>query len=94
MLKGRLLKIILSCLLLCLVLGNILLVLGNQSLQAEVGDRQQIIAQAIQLDTLSRQVVGVLANMALKNNDQQLKKLLQASGVDIDGPAAPAGGAK
>jgi len=94
MLKGRLLKIILSCLLLLLVLGNVLLVIGNQSLQTEVGDRQQIIAQAIQLETLSRQVVGVLANMALKNNDEQLKKLLQASGVDIDAPAAPASGTK
>ena len=91
--KGQLIQIILSCLVLLLVLGNILLMMGNQSVQNEVGDRQQFITQAIQLENLSRQVVGVMANMAMKNNDEQLKKLLMASGVNLDvpgGAAAPA----
>jgi len=89
--KGRLIQIILSCLVLLLVLVNILLMVGNQSVQTEVGDRQQFIAQAIQLENLSRQVVGAMANMALKSNDEQLKKLLMANGIDLDaaGTTAP-----
>ena len=91
MLKGRILPIALSCLVLLLVLVNILLMMGNQSVQTEVGDRQQFISQAIQLENLSRQVVGAMANMALKSNDGQLKKLLMANGIDLDvaGGTAP-----
>ena len=89
--KGRLIQIILSSLVLLSVLVNILLMLGNQSVQTEVGDRQQYIAQAIQLENLSRQVVGAMANMALKSNDEALKKLLMANGIDLDatGGTAP-----
>jgi predicted Holliday junction resolvase-like endonuclease len=84
-------QIILSSLVLLSVLVNILLMLGNQSVQTEVGDRQQYIAQAIQLENLSRQVVGAMANMALKSNDEALKKLLMANGIDLDatGGTAP-----
>jgi hypothetical protein len=60
-----------------------MLALGNQSLQAEVNGRQQFIAQSMQLEQLNRQVVAVLANMAMKSNDEQLKKLLVSSGVGI-----------
>ena len=89
--KGRLIQIVLSSLVLLSVLVNILLMLGNQSVQTEVGDRQQYIAQAIQLENLSRQVVGAMANMALKSNDEALKKLLMANGIDLDatGGTAP-----
>ncbi len=90
MVKGRLLQTILAALVLVLVAVNILLVLGNQSIQAEVGDRQQFIAQAIQLEGLNRQVVGALANMALKTNDEQLKKLLAESGVSFEVQPEPA----
>ncbi|MBF8254192.1 MAG: hypothetical protein HW373_887 [Deltaproteobacteria bacterium] len=88
---GRLIQIILSSLVLLLVLVNVLLMMGNQSVQTEVGDRQQYIAQAIQLENLSRQVVGAMANMALKSNDEALKKLLMANGIDLDatGGTAP-----
>ena len=88
---GRLIQIILSSLVLLLVLVNILLMMGNQSVQTEVGDRQQYIAQAIQLENLSRQMVGAMANMALKSNDEALKKLLMANGIDLDatGGTAP-----
>jgi len=87
---GRLMQIILSSLVLLLVLVNVLLMMGNQSVQTEVGDRQQYIAQAIQLENLSRQVVGAMANMALKSNDEQLKKLLMANGIDLDATGATA----
>ena len=63
-------------------LFNILISLGNQSIQTEVGERQQEIAQTIQLETLNRQLVTVLAGLAVKTNDEQLKKVLADSGVN------------
>jgi predicted Holliday junction resolvase-like endonuclease len=72
-----------SVLVLILVLVNIVIGLGNQSIQAEVTERQQEIAQTIQLEALNRQLVTVLASMAVKTNDAQLKKLLADSGVNV-----------
>ncbi|MGE5852114.1 MAG: hypothetical protein ACM35E_03155 [Deltaproteobacteria bacterium] len=72
-----------SVLVLILVLVNIVIGLGNQSIQAEVTERQQEIAQTIQLEALNRQLVTVLASMAVKTNDAQLTKLLADSGVNV-----------
>jgi predicted Holliday junction resolvase-like endonuclease len=72
-----------SVVVLILVLVNIVIGLGNQSIQAEVTERQQEIAQTIQLEALNRQLVTVLASMAVKTNDAQLKKLLADSGVNV-----------
>lgn len=83
-------KVILTAtasLILMLVLVNILIGLGNQSIQTELGERQQLIAQTIQLEAINRQVITVLVNLALKTNDEQLKKLLAESGIDLS--AAP-----
>jgi predicted Holliday junction resolvase-like endonuclease len=87
--KRRFVSTIVSCLVLVLVLVNILLAIGNQSLQSEVSERQQMIAQAIQLEGLHRQVVGALAEMAVKTNDAQLKELLAASGFSLSPSPAP-----
>lgn len=70
-------------LILLLVLVNILIGLGNQSMQSELGERQQMIAQTIQLEGVNRQVITVLVNLALKTNDEQLKKLLAESGINL-----------
>jgi hypothetical protein len=87
--KIRILLTSWSVLILLLVIVNILIALGNQSIQAEMAERQQEIAQTIQLETLNRQLVTVLANMAIKTNDEQLKKLLAETGINLD--AAPEG---
>ena len=79
----RLVQTILAVLALVLVVVNIMLALGNQSVQAEVTERQQFIAQSIQLEQLNRQVIAALANMAMKGNDEQLKNLLVSSGVGM-----------
>jgi predicted Holliday junction resolvase-like endonuclease len=89
MIRKQLVSIIFSSLLLLLVLVNILLAFGNQSLQSEVGERQQEIAHGMQLEALQRQVVTVLVEMAVKTNDAQLKELLAASGVFADPKAEP-----
>ena len=90
--KIRILLTSWSALILVLVIVNILIALGNQSIQAEMAERQQEIAQTIQLETLNRQLVTVLANMAIKSNDEQLKKLLADTGINLDAApdAAPA----
>ncbi|HEY6997698.1 MAG TPA: hypothetical protein VH851_07210 [Candidatus Binatia bacterium] len=80
-----------SVLVLISVLVNILIGLGNQSIQAEVTERQQEIAQTIQLEALNRQLVTVLASMAVKTNDAQLKKLLADSGVNVGNAETPPG---
>lgn len=85
--KIRILLTSWSALILVLVLVNILIAMGNQSIQADMAERQQEIAQTIQLETLNRQLVTVLANMAMKTNDEQLKKLLAETGINLD--AAP-----
>jgi predicted Holliday junction resolvase-like endonuclease len=90
--KVGLVQTILAVLALVLVVVNIMLTLGNQFVQSEVTERQQFIAQSIQLEQLNRQVVEALANMAMKGNDQQLKDLLVSSGVGL-GPE-PAGESK
>ena len=84
--KGNVALTILSTLVLLLVIVNIVLALGNQSIQAEVSERQQMLAQTLQLENLNRQLIGVMANLALKTNDEQLKKLLAESGINL-GPA-------
>lgn len=89
---SKTMKIVLTAcsgLLLLLVIINILIGMGNQSIQAEVAERQQEIAQTIQLEQLNRQLITVLANMALKTNDERLKKLLAETGINLDG--APGG---
>ena len=88
--KTKIFMTIWSVLILLLVLLNILIGLGNQSVQAEVTERQQEIAQTIQLEALNRQLVTVLASMAVKTNDAQLKKLLADSGVNVGNEAEAA----
>ncbi len=90
--KAGVIQTILAVVALVLVVVDVLLALGNQSVQADVNERQQFIAQSIQLEQLNRQVVAVLANMAMKSNDEQLKNLLAASGVNLAPEAA--GGSK
>ncbi|HSK29703.1 MAG TPA: hypothetical protein VLA17_07035 [Candidatus Limnocylindria bacterium] len=88
--KAKLLLTVLSSLVLLLVMVNIVLSLGNQSLQAELGERQQMIGQTLQLENLNRQLIGVIANMAIKTNDEQLKKVLAESGINLGPDPAPA----
>lgn len=92
--KAGLIQIVLAVVALVLVLANVMLALGNQSVQADVNERQQFIAQGIQLEQLNRQVVAVLANMAVKGNDEQLKNLLTSSGVGLAPNPESAGGSK
>jgi hypothetical protein len=92
--KGKRVLTGLAVLMLVLVLVNILMSLGNQSLRAEVNERQQFLTQSIQLEGLHREIVTVLATVALKTNNDPLKSLLASQGINLGQPPPPAGGAK
>ena len=68
----------------CVLVGvNMYLFTGNQGLQREVAERQQLMTQNAQLQPLSREIVTALANLATKNNDEQLKQLLTSHGISF-----------
>ena len=92
--KGKGVLTGLAVLLLLLVLVNILISLGNQSLRLEVNERQQFLAQSMQLEGLHREIITVLATVALKTNNDQLKGLLASQGINLGQPPPPAAGAK
>jgi len=92
--KGKGVLTGLAVLMLLLVLVNILISLGNQSLRMEVNERQQFLAQSMQLEGLHREIITVLATVALKTNNDQLKSLLASQGINLGQPPPPAAGAK
>ncbi len=92
--KGKGVLTGLAVLLLLLVLVNILISLGNQSLRAEVSERQQFLAQSMQLEGLHREIITVLATVALKTNNDQLKSLLASQGINLGQTPPPTAGAK
>ena len=78
-----------------LVLVNIVLFEGNRAVQAEVARRAQFIQQTVPLETLTREIVNAIANLALRNNDDALRMILAQHGITINpapgGPAATGG---
>ncbi len=89
--QGKIPMTVVAALILVLVLADVLLGLGNQSLRQEVSERQQFIAQSMQLEGLHREIVTTLAAVALKSNDEQLKGLLSSQGISFEADAGPAG---
>lgn len=79
--QAKILLTILAGLLLALVLVGILLSLGNQSLRVDVSERQQFVAQSMQLEGLHREIITTLITTALKTNDEKLKGLLSSQGI-------------
>jgi len=84
----------LAVLILILVLVNVLLTLGNQSVRLQLAEHQQFMNQSIQMEGLYREIVGALASVAVKTNDEQLKSLLASQGINVSGDPKVAGGAK
>ncbi len=78
---------------LILVFVNMFLLVGNQSLQRSVAERQQIIMQSIQMQGSAREIVGALANLAVRTEDEQLKQLLTKHGITVTVNQAPTAGA-
>ena len=92
--QGKIPLTVLAALILVLVLVDILLGLGNQSLRVEVSERQQFVAQSMQLEGLHREIITTLATVALKTNDEKLKGLLASQGISFSADTGAAGKSK
>src|SRR5450755_2712791 len=79
----------LSLVALLLVVGNIVLAIGNQNRQADVNQRQQFINQSIQLSRANQMLINALAQAAAKNGDADIRELLAANGItfSVSNPA-------
>jgi hypothetical protein len=84
---------------LVLVFVNIGLVLNNRARQASINERTRYIQQSAQLQALYQEIVKALADLAVRNKDEQLHELLSQNGMTISvtppsGTAPPAAAAK
>jgi len=82
---------ILASLSLVLVVANSVLILSNQSVRAEVDQRQQFLNQSIQLSRLNQELVNALAAVVLKNNNTAIRDLLASNGITVLVNQSPAG---
>jgi hypothetical protein len=82
-----------------LVVANGILVLGNQSYEAEISQRQQTINQGLRMNQVGNVVTRVLAAEAVSHQDEALRDLLTQNGIPVNlhptqPSGAPASGAK
>jgi len=84
----------LAVLALILVLINVVLAIGNQSLRIQLAERQQFISQSMQMEGLYREIMQAVASVAVKTKDEQLMSLLVSQGINVGGDPKAAGGAK
>ena len=84
--------VVLGALALLLTVTNGVLFTQNRAEQVDVNARQQYLQQTVGLEGLYRDIVKALAELAVKNNDQQLLQMLGAQGINVsvNAPAAPA----
>lgn len=68
---------------LCLAVANGLLFTQNRDSQAALNTQQQYLQQTVGLESLYRDIVKALAELAVKNNDTQLLQMLTAQGVNV-----------
>ena len=75
---------LLAGLALMLMAASLTLGAMNRSLQGEVGVRQQYVQQSLQLETLYREIIRALAELGARNNDQNLRDMLQRHGISYN----------
>ena len=82
----------LGALCLVLALANVTMASMNRSLQGDIGVRQQYVQQSVQLEGLYKEIVRTLAELGARNNDQDVRALLQQHGISytVNAPAAAA----
>ncbi len=72
------------------VLTNMVLFTTNRAAQTEVAGRQEYVQQTVQLEGLYRDIVKALADLSVRNQDEDLKGLLAAQGISITVNPTPA----
>lgn len=84
----------LAAIALLLAIVNMVVFSQNRAAQAEVSGRSQYIQQAAQLEPLYREMVKALADLAVRNNDAELRDMLTKQGITLTAsppaPTAPA----
>jgi hypothetical protein len=75
-----------------LVLVNIALFSSNRGLQREVNERAQYIQQSVQLQGLYQQLVRALADLSIRNQDDQLRAILSKEGINVTAKAQSSAG--
>jgi hypothetical protein len=72
------------------MLVNVALGVTNSNARADVTQRQQFVQQSVQLETLYKEIVRTLAELGARNNDGDVKALLQKHGItyNVNPPAA------
>ena len=74
---------------LTLALVNMALFEANRVLQLEVNARAQYIQQTVQLEGLNREIVGAIAQLAVRDNDDALRTMLTQHGITVTASARP-----
>ena len=70
--------------------ANVALGVSNGAARADVAQRQQFVQQSVQLEGLYREIIRALAELGARNNDGDLKALLQRHGITYSvNPNAP-----
>jgi hypothetical protein len=69
----------------CLIVAalNMVMYSGNQGLRSRVSSRQQYIQQSLQLQGLYQQIVRAVADLSVRNHDEQLKAILAKEGINV-----------
>ena len=74
---------------LLLAIANMIMFSQNRMAQAEVTGRAQYVQQAAQLEPLYRELVKALADLAMRNNDTDIRDMLAKLGINITLNPAP-----
>ena len=72
-----------SAVVLGLVIFNTAISTLNRDSQMDLAKRQQFVQQTVQLESLYREFVKSLAEIAIKNDDQEIVKMLAGQGINI-----------
>lgn len=81
---------LLAALCLAATAANAALSLRSRTAQAEVAQRQQFVQQSVQLEGLYKEIVRALAELAARNNDEDVRGMLQRHGISYSVNVAPA----
>ena len=78
------------------MLASTILGYNNAKARADVNQRQQFVQQSVQLEGLYKEIVRALAEMGARNNDGDVKAMLQKNGItytaNASAPGSPAPG--
>ena len=70
------------------MLASVTLGYTNATARADVNQRQQFVQQSVQLEGLYKEIVRALAELGARNNDGDVKAMLQKNGITYTANAA------